>query len=1284
MSDDAAATESNGLRLQPPMMAQDEEAPHPEDDRDVDAEGTAGATEEPDEDEEDDEEEDEDEEAKLKYGKLTDSLSGIYRNGDSTSAFVVAGDKMAIGTHNGNIHVFGLPGLQSVRSWKAHNATVTSVSVSPTPPPPQTVRHLDGSVQLLSTVSQGRGLALPARDNPRGEKGRQQQQQSVPNIPSNQVYVATSSLDGHVCIQSLVDHKDVQLRNFARPVQAIALSPDYRNDQTYLSGGLAGQLILTVGGKAGVSADANTNSAAATASGWLSSIGLGTNTGRDTILHSGEGAIHNIKWSLSGKWVVWVNEEGIKIMRSQLKLGSEDSEDAWRRIAHAAKPNRKGWRDMAGVWKARCEWIDDEHVEADEALNHGEKRVLGTVNGGAIKAAAAIPTKRSRKIERLLVGWGDTAWILHVQPGVGYTAHSGQKQVGTADIMHKLHFTDCIISGISLYTPSTLAILAYRTRDDDDKPILAPASSENNSSSSRGGGARKQKHRRTGLRPQLRMIDIKDGAEIVLDELPISRFEILSAQDYHLSTLYMPQSLAPGKSMKEQRSALEAAWEAAGGGYASRLFTSGASVMSGSSGSGKDDVVKGLKPITSPQSSTKGQPISSHRQTAVPPSAHPYAIEPGLKIFIHSPFDSVIAVKRDLSDHLIWLLDHERYAEAWRLIDVHPDIVDASIADRRSCGSRPSTPGRSEEAGSLAEFFADSDSVRTLSASVSRAQVQQGAAEKEKRRIGDLWVQQLVAKDDWTQAGRVAGKVLGTSRRWEHWVWTFAQANHFDEITPYIPSTTAISGVGGIEEKRMVLPSMVYEVILGHYIAADPARLKELLDLWDPELFDVGSVITAIEDRLRSGEVNEKSIEDGEHGKGWMILVDALAKLYLADGRPREALKCYIRAQNADAAMSLIKEEKLMDAIDPQDIPGLILLRISQEQMRSAPLSELEEASAEPIGLLVDEALLGTVLPGTVIRQLQWKGDELQPFLYFYLRSLWRGPQEKQPTEHKTYRRQPRRKFDYRVDEGHALVEDHADLAVQLFAEYDRELLMTFLRASTIYSYEKAAHICEHRHYIPELVYILSKTGQTRRALSLIIGELGDVSQAISFAKENGELWDDLLDYSMGKPRFIKGLLEEVGTAIEPAKMVRRIPEGLEIEGLKDGIQKLVREYEIQFSISEGVAKVLRGEVAMDMDTLRAGQKKAVRFEVVHENPGKVDLLVEDPPTVVSENEDVLPMATRKSKKDGLREGAPGHCLGCGEAFHEEGQSSDTEVHVVVSHVLTDGDRKGIPYRLRV
>lgn len=42
----------------------------------------------------DDEDEEEEDEPRLKYTSLTKNLKPLYRNGDATSAFLVAGDKM--------------------------------------------------------------------------------------------------------------------------------------------------------------------------------------------------------------------------------------------------------------------------------------------------------------------------------------------------------------------------------------------------------------------------------------------------------------------------------------------------------------------------------------------------------------------------------------------------------------------------------------------------------------------------------------------------------------------------------------------------------------------------------------------------------------------------------------------------------------------------------------------------------------------------------------------------------------------------------------------------------------------------------------------------------------------------------------------------------------------------------------------------------------------------------------------------------------------------------------
>jgi hypothetical protein len=73
------------------------------------------------------------------------------------------------------------------------------------------------------------------------------------------------------------------------------------------------------------------------------------------------------------------------------------------------------------------------------------------------------------------------------------------------------------------------------------------------------------------------------------------------------------------------------------------------------------------------------------------------------------------------------------------------------------------------------------------------------------------------------------------------------------------------------------------------------------------------------------------------------------------------------------------------------------------------------------------------------------------------------------------------------------------------------------------------------------------------------------------------------------------------------------------------------------------------------MDTLRAGQKKAVRFEVVHESPSDIDLVAHDVPTQVEDGE-ALPVPKRKIPKSSS-EAKPGHCVGCGEPFSLEGMA---------------------------
>ncbi|KAJ8128585.1 hypothetical protein O1611_g5049 [Lasiodiplodia mahajangana] len=989
--------------------------------------------------------------------------------------------------------------------------------------------------------------------------------------------------------------------------------------------------------------------AAAAASGWLGSVGLGTNTGKDTVLHSGEGTISTIKWSLSGKYVVWLNEHGIKIMRSKMYLDSANVEDAWKRIGHIDRPQTEEWEEMAGFWEGRAEWIDDHAIgTSDDEVKEGS--VQATLTPAAARLALQAKN-HDKSIERLIVGWGGTIWIIHVHPGsVSAVKDDAQVSVGRAEIAKILRM-DCIISGISLYTQNLLLVLAYCNPEEEEEGDrvdnkgtqavgLAQGHKVDLSTTSSGSGPSGIRHRRNALRPELRLIDLVSQAEVDKDSLPVNNFQGLSSNDYHLGVL--PASRAA--SVAASRGALEALagfgnemWNAAI--MPISLFSSGASVKSkNSNDAASRSQVGGIN------NARVGSYFTSQ-------TAHPSLVKPGAKLFIHSPHDCILATKRDLGDHLAWLLEHEKYQDAWELLNEHPEVME--VSEKLDAGFTP-VPDRNTS--TTDEFGEDASSVIDLQKASNTP------IEKEKQRIGELWIQELLDEGNWDKAAKIVAMVVKTPDRWEKWVYTFAGAKRFDEIVNYIPS----------EPMHPPIPSTIYEIILGHYLRTDKPRFKELLERWGLELFNVQEIATALENQLRFRDVREDSIEDGEKGRDWRIVMEALARLHEAGGKYRDALKCYIKLQDADSAMRLIRDNHLADAV-ADDVASFIALRVPETNLSRMSIEELAESTSEAITLLVDETQRGLIRPEVVVSQLE--KQNLKHYLYFYFRGLWQE-----------YREQP-------VDETVSLIDEFADLVVHVFALFDPESLMDFLRISTSYTFEKAVQECEHANYVPELVYLYSKTGQMKRALYLIIDRLGDVSQAIAFAKEQDDpdLWEDLLMYSMDKPRFIRALLEEVGTSINPITLIRRIPEGLEIPGLREGLKHIMKEHEIQYSISSGVARVLRSEVVAAQSQLRNGQRKGIKFDVEVHSSDHLDTETNSVPRAPTI--DLLsPTGTPQTNGSGTPTGAvanaavprsteadqqpdhdhkvaqPGHCAKCHDPFSE--WETETLVGFACGHVF--------------
>jgi hypothetical protein len=160
------------------------------------------------------------------------------------------------------------------------------------------------------------------------------------------------------------------------------------------------------------------------------------------------------------------------------------------------------------------------------------------------------------------------------------------------------------------------------------------------------------------------------------------------------------------------------------------------------------------------------------------------------------------------------------------------------------------------------------------------------------------------------------------------------------------------------------------------------------------------------------------------------------------------------------------------------------------------------------------------------------------------------------------------------------LSRDFHTMQVVLYAEYERDKLLKFLQTSQFILLAVAQKELQERNLVPEIVYILERMGQTKKALQLVLHAIKDVAKAIEFCKRHNdkELWEDLIAYSVNKPDFIIGLLNNIGTHVDPVALIDRIPNGVQIRGLRDALVKILQDYRVQLSLLDGSKHIMAGD----------------------------------------------------------------------------------------------------------
>ncbi len=316
----------------------------------------------------------------------------------------------------------------------------------------------------------------------------------------------------------------------------------------------------------------------------------------------------------------------------------------------------------------------------------------------------------------------------------------------------------------------------------------------------------------------------------------------------------------------------------------------------------------------------------------------------------------------------------------------------------------------------------------------------------------------------------------------------------------------------------VTLDPHIYEMVLYEYLKFDSNGFLQLIKEWPPKLYTVTAVVNMVLDHFIKNTNQRQN-----------VLLEALAILYSHDGKYDKALAMYLKLKHKDVFL-LIQKHQLYSSVYDM-IEGLM---------------DLDAEKAIQFFLEKER------VPSDVIVQ---KLQNNQRYLYMYLDAL--------------------DKKDLKDSKG-----KYHGLLVSLYADYSRDKLLPLLKRSDNYPIQKALDICSQKKFYPEMVYLLSRIGNTSQALQLMTRELNDMESAISFCQEHDdrELWNDLINYCLDKPEAVTFLLKKIGTYVDPRLIVQRIEPSLEIPGLKQALVKMMCDYNLQVSVQEGCKKIISND----------------------------------------------------------------------------------------------------------
>lgn len=370
--------------------------------------------------------------------------------------------------------------------------------------------------------------------------------------------------------------------------------------------------------------------------------------------------------------------------------------------------------------------------------------------------------------------------------------------------------------------------------------------------------------------------------------------------------------------------------------------------------------------------------------------------------------------------------------------------------------------------------------------------------------------------------------VKEVSSQWGHWISIFIKSGHTREITPIAPADT-----------RWNLPKQQFSDILNYWMEQLPndETFYELISRWDNDLYDTNSTTEKLESYLEQHEDDVK-------------LRRQLCFIYERSYNPRKAVP----------HLTIMRDPKIFDFLVSNHIlpffvaefPQFILFRFDDpSDMERMPVTKLGSKLHDVVGILADAR--HEIAPADVIKVMF--ENHVDVINYFYIEEL------------------------VSIDE--LLVRNFEDVRIQLYGQYDRQKLLPFMTSHDNYDVSKAIEVCERNSLIDELVFLLGKVGENKKAMQLIMQQLNDPKGAIRFAKlqNDKETWELLLQHSYSRPEFIKALIElsddQSSAFYNPITILQNMDTDVEVEGLRDSVIKVENENDITLIVNELILRIV-------------------------------------------------------------------------------------------------------------